>query len=51
MDTETLDLAVLWQFFLFIYLFIYLFIIYLMYMSALLLPSDTPEEGIRSHYR
>jgi hypothetical protein len=22
-----------------------------MYVSTLLLPSDTPEEGIRSHYR
>jgi hypothetical protein len=29
---------------------IYLFI-YLMYVSTLLLTSDTPEEGIRSHYR
>jgi hypothetical protein len=25
--------------------------IYLFYMSTLSLPSDTPEEGIRSHYR
>ena len=31
----------------FISLFIYLFI-YLMYVSTLLLSSDTPEEGIRS---
>jgi hypothetical protein len=30
------------------YLFIYLFI-YLMYVSTLLLSSDTPEEGIGSH--
>jgi hypothetical protein len=30
-------------------LFIYLFI-YLLYMSTLLLSSDTSEEGIRSHY-
>jgi hypothetical protein len=36
--------------FLGIYLFIYLFI-YLMYMSTLLLSLDTPEEGIRFHYR
>jgi hypothetical protein len=25
--------------------------IYLCYVSTLLLPLDTPEEGIRSHYR
>jgi hypothetical protein len=25
--------------------------IYFMYMSTLSLSSDTPEEGIRSHYR
>jgi hypothetical protein len=30
---------------------IYLFIIYLLYMSPLSLSSDTPGEGIRSHYR
>jgi hypothetical protein len=44
-----------------IYLSIYLLIIYLlsffkdfiyfMYMSTVLLSSDTPEEGIRFHYR
>ena len=33
-----------------IYLFIYLFI-YLMYVTTLLLSSDTPEESIGSHYR
>jgi hypothetical protein len=27
------------------------FIFYFMYMSTPLLSSDTPEEGIRSHYR
>ena len=33
----------------FVLRFIYLFI-YLMYVSTLLLSSDTPEEGIISHY-
>jgi hypothetical protein len=33
-----------------IFLKIYLFI-YFMYVSTLSLSSDTPEEGIRSHYR
>jgi hypothetical protein len=38
--------------YLFIYLFfIYFLFIYLVYMSTLSLSSDTPEEGIRSHYR
>jgi hypothetical protein len=32
------------------YVCMYLFI-YLMYVSTLSLSSDTPEEGIRSHYR
>jgi hypothetical protein len=32
--------------------FFFFFKIYLLlYMSTLLLSSDTPEEGIRSHYR
>jgi hypothetical protein len=39
----------------FIYLFfcvcVCLRFIYFMYMSTLSLSSDTPEEGIRSHYR
>ena len=34
----------------FFFLKIY-FIIYFMYVSSLLLSSDTPEEGIRFHYR
>jgi hypothetical protein len=34
----------------FIYLFIYLFI-YVMYVSILSMSSDTPEDGIGSHYR
>jgi len=32
-------------------LFFFFLKIYLLYISTLLLSSDTPEEGIRSHYR
>jgi hypothetical protein len=32
-------------------MYFFLRFIYFMYMSILLLSSDTPEEGIRSHYR
>jgi hypothetical protein len=35
----------------FFFFFFFLRFIYLMYMSTLQLFSDTPEEGIRSHYR
>jgi hypothetical protein len=33
------------------YLFIYLLKIYLLHVRILQLSSDTPEEGVRSHYR
>jgi hypothetical protein len=32
-------------------LYIYVYFMYFMYVSTLSLSSDTPEEGIGSHYR
>jgi hypothetical protein len=38
------------QFSLFVFVFLNIYLFYV-YMNTLSLSSDTPEEGIRSHYR